>query len=604
MALDAPARTIAPGVARFEDTCNVYVLQSGRDAVLVDFGSGAVLDHLEELGVERVTDVLVTHHHRDQVQGLARAREAGARIWVPPVEAELVAGVDRRWQTRQVDNDYDLRQDRFSLLDSVPVDGAVSEYRTRRYGAFDVYTLPTPGHTLGSVTYLVEVGGRRLAFCGDLLYSDGRLWSLAATQWTYSGVEGWAATIISCGVLEARDPHVLLPAHGDAVDDPPPALARVASLLQELIDLRVGAEWNIGERLRQPFAEIRPHLLRNRTMFANNYVLLSDSGAALLVDFGYDLTTTASSTERGARRTLLWSLDGLRRDHGVERIEAAVTTHYHDDHVAGLNLLRDVEGAEVWSPANVAPVLEDPMRYDLPCLWFDPIPVDRVLPLGEPVRWHEYELTAYALPGHTLYAAAIAFEVDGRRVLATGDQQTNDDGRSILNFQYRNRFRGDDFVQSAELYRSLRPDLLISGHWLPREVDDEYLARLLADGRRTAELHRELLPEDGGFGPEGFGARLEPYRVRVAPGAVAKLDVLVRNPFDRAAEATIELVLPDGWTSTPEARDVALPARGEDVVRFDVRVAGEPVRRARIAAQLSVGGTPFGQQAEALVDVA
>ena len=61
-------------------------------AVLVDFGSGAILDHLDEIGVERVTDVLVTHHHRDQVQGLARAAEAGIRIWVPPLEAPLIAG--------------------------------------------------------------------------------------------------------------------------------------------------------------------------------------------------------------------------------------------------------------------------------------------------------------------------------------------------------------------------------------------------------------------------------------------------------------------------------------------------------------------------------
>ena len=59
---------------------------------MVDFGSGAVLDHVHELGVEQVTDVLVTHHHRDQVQGLARARTAGARIWVPPHRA----GADRR----------------------------------------------------------------------------------------------------------------------------------------------------------------------------------------------------------------------------------------------------------------------------------------------------------------------------------------------------------------------------------------------------------------------------------------------------------------------------------------------------------------------------
>src|SRR6185312_6272464 len=101
---------VAANVDLVRDTCNVYAIRSGRDAVLIDFGSGLVLDRLDELGVDRVTDVLVTHHHRDQVQGLARAAAAGARIWVPPVEQELVGDVERHWLRRRVENDYDLRQ--------------------------------------------------------------------------------------------------------------------------------------------------------------------------------------------------------------------------------------------------------------------------------------------------------------------------------------------------------------------------------------------------------------------------------------------------------------------------------------------------------------
>jgi glyoxylase-like metal-dependent hydrolase (beta-lactamase superfamily II) len=594
MAVEARTEAIAPSVACFRDTCNVYVLRSGREAVLVDFGSGDVLDHLDGLGVDRVTDVLVTHHHRDQVQGLARAVEAGARVWVPPVERGFFDGADDRWRRRQVANDYDLREDRFALLESVPVAGDVAEYRHARYGAFEVYTLPTPGHTLGSVSYVVEVDGRRLAFSGDLVHGVGKVWSLAATQWTYSGVEGWAATVISCSELARREPDLLLPSHGEPIGDPRGALARVATRLQELMDLRLTIPWNIEERLRQPFDAVTPHLLRNRTMFANNYVLLSETGGALLIDFGYDNATTASSTEREARRTLLWSLDGLRREHGVERIEAAVVTHYHDDHVAGLNLLREIEGAEVWAPANVAPILEEPSRYDLPCLWFDPIPVDRALPLETPVRWHEYEVTAYALPGHTRYAAALGFEVDGTRVLATGDQQTNDDDRAVLNYQYRNRFAPDDFVRSAELYRRLRPDVIVSGHWLPQEVTDEYLDRLLADGLRTAELQRELLPEDG-FGTEGFGARIEPYRAR---GPEIDFDVSVRNPFGRDAAAAVTLVVPKGWTVQPAGHEIELGGHREATVRFHVTAAGS----GRVAADLTVDGTRFGQQAEAIVE--
>ncbi len=596
---------LLPGVSRFRDTCNVYVLRSGRDAALIDFGSGEVLDHLGELGIDRVTDVLITHHHRDQLQGLARAVESGIRIWVPPVERDLVAEVDRHWSSRQVENDYDLRQDRFSLLEQVPVTGTVDEYRVRRYGDHDVYTLPTPGHTIGSVSYLVELDGRRVAFTGDLIYGSGKVWSLAATQWTYTGVEGVAATFLSCGLLAERQPNLVLPSHGEPIDDPSTALARTQAPLRELVDMRVLEPWNLDRWLQAPWDPVTPHLLRNRTSFATSYALVSDTGAALLVDFGYDLCSGGlwPATERAARRPLLACVDALRRDFGVERVEAVVVTHYHDDHVAGLNLLREVEGTEVWAPENVAPVLEEPQRYDLPCLWVDPIAVDRKLALGAPVTWHEYELTPYALPGHTLYAAAIAFDVDGKRVVATGDQQTfESDGRSILNYQYRNRFRPEDYVRSAELYHSLRPDLLITGHWGAHEFDDTLLARLVVDGRRVAELHRQLLPADVDFGAEGFGARIEPYRSIVGVGEALELEVTVRNPFDRAETATVRLVAPERWLVTPAEHSAQLGAHQEMAVRFEL-LPDAPARRARVAADLTVGETRFGEQAEALVDV-
>jgi glyoxylase-like metal-dependent hydrolase (beta-lactamase superfamily II) len=599
---------VVPGVARFRDTCNVYVLHAGGggEAVLIDFGTGAVLDELAALGIDRVSDVLVTHHHRDQVQGLQRAVDAGARIWVPPVERDLVADVDRHWLVRPLDNDYELLQDRFSLLQSVPVTGTVDEYRTRRYGAFDVYTLPTPGHTVGSVTYLIELDGRRLAFSGDLIYGEGKVWSLAATQWTYTEIEGQRSTYLSLGDLARRDPAVLLPSHGDPIEDPGTAIKLTQRRLDELMAMRALEPWDLEMRLDNPWGELTPHLLRNRTSMANSFVLRSESGAALVIDFGYDLWTghPITSADLSARRPLLGSIEALKRDHGVDRIEVVVPTHYHDDHVAGINLLRDVEGTAVWTPENFADVLEDPHRYDLPCLWFDPIRVDRRLPLRQPIQWHEYELTVYPLPGHTLYAAAIAFEVDGQRVLATGDQQTNDDARPILNYQYRNRFAYDDFVRSAELYKTLRPDLIISGHWPAREVDDAWLDELLAQGRRVAELHRELLPvEEVDFGAEGFGARIEPYSSTTRPGGTVTLDVTVRNPFDRPEVAIVRLVVPAGWAAEPDAEEVELEEHGQAVVRFDVVVGDAPATRARVAADLTVGEAPFGQQAEALVTV-
>ena len=586
----------APGVAVVRDTSNVYVLRNGREGVAVDFGAGAVLDRLDELGIDRITDVLVTHHHRDQVQGLARAAAHGARIWVPPLEEHLIARVDLHWQSRGIDRDYDLTDDRFSLREQVPVTGPVAEYRTVSVGGLDVYTLPTPGHTIGSVTYLVDVAGTRLAFTGDLVYGDGQLWSLAATQWTYSGTEGQTATVESAYVLGGHSPAALLPSHGPVIDAPERSLESVQQRLIELIELRLGVPSGLRKRLAEPFDEISPHLLRNRWSFANSHVLLSESGAALLFDFGYDSAPW--------QRPLLWTIDALKEQYGVERVDAVVTTHYHDDHVAGVNLLRDTEGTQVWSPANVAPVLEEPDRYDVPCLWPEPIPVDRVLELRTPFTWREYELTAYPFPGHTLYAAAIAFDADGKRVVATGDQYAFEaDGRTLANYQYRNRFRRGDFSTTAQLLAELQPEIVISGHWFPHTLDAEALASLQPVGERVCALHEQLLPAES-FGEEGFGARIEPYRSTVEPGGSVELEVTVHNPFPQSERAQVGLALPSGFTASPHSEDVELSPHGDGAVRFVVRAPSEPVRRARVAADLTVGDRRFGEQAEALIDVA
>ncbi|MFW6033849.1 MAG: MBL fold metallo-hydrolase, partial [bacterium] len=159
---------ITENVYRLEDTCNVYVIRSGTEAVAVDFGSGSIVDEVAAAGIERITDVLMTHHHRDQGQGLPRAAECGARIWVPHSEWELFGDVERAWQRRQLANNYNTREDRFTIAASVPVAGTFQEYVPARFGAVTVTPIPLPGHTVGSVGFLVEVDGRRVAFTGDL----------------------------------------------------------------------------------------------------------------------------------------------------------------------------------------------------------------------------------------------------------------------------------------------------------------------------------------------------------------------------------------------------------------------------------------------------
>jgi glyoxylase-like metal-dependent hydrolase (beta-lactamase superfamily II) len=614
---------VAPGVHRFVDTCNVYVVTAEgaagaagatgapAGAIAIDFGSGDVLDHLGELGLETLDAILMTHHHRDQGQGLPRAVAAGIPVFVPPVEQDLFARVDEMWSARALYNDYNLRQDRFSLLDPVPIAGTVPEYRSAVFGGIDVKTIPTPGHTMGSVTYLVERGAgeqpTRVAFTGDLIYAPGKVWSLAATQWSYTENEGPAMNVLSCMLLQEEEPSILLPSHGEPMPDAIDALEQLAGRMSGYVDSRRTNPWDLRDWLERPFVRLTDHLLLNRTANSCVYVLLSDSGAALFIDYGYDMSTGwPAGTDRAARRPWLASLPALKRDFGVTSVEVVLGTHYHDDHIAGFNLLRDVEGTEVWLPENVAPVMADPMRMDLPCQWFEPIPADRVLGLGETVRWREYEIVTHELPGHTLYAAAFEFEVDGVRVLATGDQQTAEGRlgvqREILNYQYRNRFRRDDFIQSAALYRRVAPGLMITGHWQGREVDEDYLQLLTEQGDELADIHDGLLPDDGMLPPaDGNVVLLEPFYQRVAPGAALEYEVVVVNPYDDEREIAADLVTPEGWSDPPRASALAAPH--ETVrLRFAVQAPDVARKRQRLAADVTIGTVRYGQAADAVAD--
>lgn len=79
------------------------------------------------------------------------------------------------------------------------------------------------------------------------------------------------------------------------------------------------------------------------------------------------------------------------------------------------------------------------------------------------------------------------------------------------------------------------------------------------------------------------------------------LEVALRNPLPREQRATVRLAVPEGWPQ-PEAAEVTLAPHGEARVVLTA-VAGGAERRARVAADVTVGELRLGQQAEALVDV-
>ncbi|MFN0091934.1 MAG: MBL fold metallo-hydrolase [Acidimicrobiales bacterium] len=139
---DAQAEVHKVVVGPYEN--NVFVLRCKQtgDAVLLDAANehDRLLELCQALGVRTV---LETHGHWDHIQAVPAVRDAGYQVGVTAADAGMLPSYDY-------------------LLE----DESVIEV-----GRIRLHTIATPGHTPGSMCFLVE--GSPVVFTGDTLFPGG-----------------------------------------------------------------------------------------------------------------------------------------------------------------------------------------------------------------------------------------------------------------------------------------------------------------------------------------------------------------------------------------------------------------------------------------------
>ena len=161
--IDVRMFTVGP----VQENCFVVRQTDSGTALIVDPGEEAdrLLRAVDELGIEKVEAILVTHTHFDHVGAVAPVAQAtGAPVYCPELEREVLANI----------MDY-VPWPGFGPFESYEADHTVAGGETLELAGMKIEVLFTPGHSPGHVTYAIR--DERALFSGDVLFqgSVGRV---------------------------------------------------------------------------------------------------------------------------------------------------------------------------------------------------------------------------------------------------------------------------------------------------------------------------------------------------------------------------------------------------------------------------------------------
>ncbi len=170
--LGRSAMMVVPGIALLGglDPSAAYIIETSEGLVLVDTGlaadAGPLRAQMAELGLDwrRVRAILLTHVHGDHTGGAAALRAAtGAKVYAGAGDAAVLrAGGPRE----AFFSTYHMPD---AALHPTAVDVELRGGETIAVGDVRIEAIGAPGHTPGSICFLVRRRGLRALFAGDVI---------------------------------------------------------------------------------------------------------------------------------------------------------------------------------------------------------------------------------------------------------------------------------------------------------------------------------------------------------------------------------------------------------------------------------------------------
>jgi len=268
-----------------------------------------------------------------------------------------------------------------------------------------------------------------ILFSGDLIHAGGCLVNFYDLERSYGLPNGYAQLRESLAAVSALHPALLLPSTGPIISDPATDIARLSTQLDAFLQPPVFRTDDPVAQVNYPplrefgrYREVTPGVFQN-TNFGNIILFVDAQGRGLMIDPDPCVWLTWEENCREMHS----DLDLLERETGVQRIEMALITHPHGDHLQYCDLLRERYGTQIVATPDVGTLMARASSFPYPCLidWygfpFDHVHIDRCVPYDEQFFWNEIAITPFPTPGHCFAHAGFFLNWQGINTVCVGD---------------------------------------------------------------------------------------------------------------------------------------------------------------------------------------
>lgn len=592
---------VAKDIYLFPDICNVYVIKSGELGLLIDLGTGDVLDHLKEIGINKIEWVLFTHHHREQTQGYPRLKNTGSKVAVPEVEKGLFeTPLNFRKMAPALSDAFTVHGASYVRPGITPIkaDKTFAKMDDFTWQGIELWCVETAGNSPGSLSYITKKEGEWIAFTGDVMLQGSKLHTWFDSEWDYGFSKGIYALYNSLGQLEGYPLKKMLPSHGPIIENPLPQLQALRNTLREFNKLYLRG-WEVStfagadqDRVSQPTTvphvwQVTKHLFKFRgpEFWPNFHMILADNGHALIVDCGLF-----------KKEFLDKSIALMKERLGLKQIDVVLVTHMHGDHCLEAPHLRDKHGAKIWTMNRVVAPVSRPLHFDY-CAQvntygkgIDSIVFDKVFQEGDTFTWEGFKLTVDWMPGQTEFALCLHGIIDGKKVAFTGDNIFGSSSDPSQNGHEAVVARNscileEGYIYAAKYLKKLQPDLLLGGHSWAMAEPAKLIDRYLEDALKLKEYFEKLsFEKDYRWMYDPYWVHMEPYRVVLGKNNAAEARLVMRNFESAPISMKVEIVIPEGFKAEPAIISTMVAGESTTSIPIQISCTKETVKGLHLAA--------------------